>query len=278
MLQPSYLRLHESNQLQQRALRLRELASPCTLCPHLCRSDRAAGKTGVCASPLAARVSSAFAHYGEERPLVGAAGSGTIFFCGCNLRCCFCQNWEISHNYEEGRKLDADQLAALMLNLQRQGCHNVNFVTPTHFVHAIVEAVAIAAGAGLSLPLVYNCGGYERVETLELLEGVIDVYMPDVKFYDDGTASRFLEAKDYGSRAREALREMHRQVGDLQLSPVGTAARGMLIRHLVLPSGLAGTADWARWIAENLSPDSYVNIMGQYRPCFQADRDPEIAR
>ena len=278
MLGPSYLRLHQSGELRERADRLRELASPCALCPHLCRANRASGKTGICAAGLEAQVSSAFAHFGEERPLVGSSGSGTIFFCGCNLRCSFCQNWEISHNYDQGRTFGPHQLAALLLNLQRQGCHNINFVTPTHFAHVIVEAVEIAAGAGLTLPLVYNCGGYERSETLKLLEGLIDVYMPDVKFFDDGIAARFVEAKDYGSRAREALLEMHSQVGNLEVSPVGTAVRGLLIRHLVMPNGLAGTGSWASWIVENLSADSYVNIMSQYRPCFQADRDPEISR
>ncbi|MFC1614116.1 radical SAM protein [Gemmatimonadota bacterium] len=205
-------------------------------------------------------------------------GSGTIFFCGCNLRCCFCQNWDISHGSDRGHALTIDELTRLMLELQLAGCHNINLVTPTHYIHAIVAAVELAAGQGLSLPIVYNCGGYESLEVLELLDGIVDIYMPDAKFFDDTTAGRFLSAPDYGTRSRAALGEMHRQVGVLKLSTDGTAYRGLLIRHLVMPGNLAETRAWAEWIAQELSPDSYVNIMDQYRPCYQAGSHPEINR
>ena len=278
MYTPSYLELYETGELEERAEKLTSLSEPCNLCPHHCNAERSSGKLGICASVHQARVSSAFAHFGEEAPLVGRLGSGTIFFCGCNLRCKFCLNREISHGIDRGYPCAPEELANLMLDLQRQGCHNINLVTPTHYVHQIVSALVIAAGKGLCLPLVYNCGGYESLETLELLDGVIDIYMPDVKFYDNNTGARFLTAKDYASRTREALRKMHAQVGELKTTPEGIAYRGLLIRHLVMPEGLAGTGQWAAWIARELSPASYVNIMAQYRPCFQAVGDEQIGR
>ena len=278
MYRPSYAGLYERGELEARAVKIAGLAAPCCLCPHCCRVDRTSAEPGLCGSPLEARVSSAFAHFGEEAVLVGRRGSGTIFFCGCPLRCSFCQNWEISHGPVSGQRLDSRELAALMLELQRAGCHNINLVTPTHYVHAILAALAQAVAKGLEIPLVYNCGGYESLETLAFLDGVVDIYMPDVKFYDDRTAARFLKALDYGSRTREALKAMHSQVGDLQIGPGGIALRGLLIRHLVLPEGLAGTGRWAAWIARELSPDTYVNIMDQYRPCFAAVGDKQIGR
>ncbi|HUU27369.1 MAG TPA: radical SAM protein [archaeon] len=278
MYSPSYLELYESGQLEDRVDQLTEISQPCRQCPHLCNVERTPGSLGVCKSPREPRVSSAFAHFGEEAPLVGRMGSGTIFFCGCNLRCIFCQNWEISHGPDHGEVLSAEELASLMLNLQRHGCHNINLVTPTHYMHAIAAALLIAVEKGLSLPIVYNCGGYESLEVLALLEGVVDIYMPDTKFFDDQVGERFLTAKDYGTRAREALRAMHAQVGELKTTPDGIAYRGLLIRHLVMPGSLAGTGKWARWIARELSPDSYVNIMGQYRPAYHAVGDPQIGR
>ena len=278
MFRPSYVGPYQRGELEARAERAAALAAPCCLCPQRCRADRTSAKPGICGSPLEARVSSAFAHFGEEAVLVGCRGSGTIFFCGCSLRCNFCQNWEISHAPDSGQSLDSGELAALMLELQRSGCHNINLVTPTHYVHAILAALALAAAKGLEIPLVYNCGGYESLETLALLDGVVDIYMPDIKFYDDRTAARFLKASDYGSRTREALKAMHSQVGVLQTGPDGTAFRGLLVRHLVLPGGLAGTGQWAAWIARELSPDTYVNIMDQYRPCFAAAGDSQIGR
>lgn len=278
MSSSSYLRLYEQGELEERAEKLAELSSPCALCPHCCQVDRTSDKLGICDSPLEAKVSSAFAHFGEEAPLVGRLGSGTIFFCGCNLRCKFCQNWEISQGLDPGHALSNKELASLMIDLQHQGCHNINFVTPTHYIHAIVSALVIAARGGLSVPLVYNCGGYESLEVLACLDGMFDIYMPDTKFYDDTIAARFLKAKDYGTRAREAILAMHAQVGDLEIGSGGIAVRGMLIRHLVMPESLAGTAQWATWIARELSPDSYVNIMDQYRPCHSAVGDEQIGR
>ncbi|MBN2290757.1 MAG: radical SAM protein [Candidatus Glassbacteria bacterium] len=278
MFTPSYIALHQTGELAERAEALAGLSRPCRLCPHGCAVERTPEKLGVCGSGHQVRVSGAFAHFGEEPPLVGRLGSGTIFFCGCNLRCCFCQNWDISHGTDRGHALSDEQLARLMLELQLAGCHNINLVTPTHYVHGIVAALELAAGQGLSLPLVYNCGGYESPEVLGLLEGVVDIYMPDAKFFDDGAAAGFVSAADYGTRAREAIAEMHRQVGVLQCTPDGIAHRGLLIRHLVMPGSLAGTRAWAHWIAASLSPDSYVNIMDQYRPCHRASDHPEINR
>jgi putative pyruvate formate lyase activating enzyme len=213
-------------------------------------------------------VASAFAHLGEEDCLRGWRGSGTIFFSGCNLGCVFCQNWDISHEVA-GCAVSPERLADLMLELQAQGCHNLNWVTPSHVVPQALEAVAIAARRGLCLPLVYNSGGYDAVPTLRVLDGVVDIYMADFKFWDAAVAARLCQGRDYPERAREALREMHRQVGDLVLDEHGLARRGLLVRHLVMPGGLAGTGELAQWLARELSPDTYVNVMDQYRPAGQ---------
>jgi putative pyruvate formate lyase activating enzyme len=210
-----------------------------------------------------ARVSSCFPHHGEENCLRGWQGSGTIFFSGCNLLCVFCQNWEISHELE-GRDVSPQQLAEMMLALAAAGCHNINWVTPTHVVPQALAALALAAEQGLRLPIVYNSGGYDLLETLRLLDGVVDIYMPDFKLWDPDVAERLLKARDYPEVARRALTEMHRQVGVLQLDEHGLARRGLLVRHLVMPNGLAGTGEIARWLAETLSPDTYVNVMAQY--------------
>jgi len=216
-------------------------------------------------------------HFGEEPPLVGRFGSGTIFFSGCNLGCVFCQNDDISHG-GSGRKCDSGQLASFMLYLQEVGCHNVNFVTPTHVVPSIVEALVLAIPQGFSLPLVYNCGGYESVDVLRVLEGIIDIYMPDVKFADSTVSNKFTRAADYYERAKEALLEMHRQVGDLTENADSVAIRGLLVRHLVMPHDLAGTEEVMRFLSEDISPDTAVNVMFQYRPCYQAREYTEIAR
>jgi putative pyruvate formate lyase activating enzyme len=214
-------------------------------------------------------VSSFNAHFGEEAPLVGANGSGTIFFTFCNLLCLFCQNFEISHE-GIGEEVSDEQLAGIMLALQRQGCHNINFVTPSHVVPQILAALELAVPAGLNVPLVYNSGGYDSNETLRLLDGVIDIYMPDFKFWDPQVAQKACQASDYPEVARQALLEMHRQVGDLELDAHGTARRGLLVRHLVLPGGLAGTQPVMRFIAREISSRTYVNVMSQYRPCGRA--------
>jgi putative pyruvate formate lyase activating enzyme len=216
-------------------------------------------------------------HFGEEDPLVGTNGSGTIFFTNCNLLCVFCQNWEISH-LGEGSEVDSKTLAGMMLQLQRMGCHNINFVTPTHVVPQILDGLTYAVEGGLDVPLVYNTGGYDAVETLRLLDGIFDIYMPDFKFWDPEMAGRYLKAADYPEKAREAIREMHRQVGDLVLDENGIALRGVLLRHLVMPGGVAGTREIMRFIAGEISPDTYVNIMDQYRPCGNAAKYSPLDR
>ena len=274
---PSYLSGEIKRQLPERVRLLRERLAPCRLCPRECRVDRLKGELGVCRAGARARVASAFPHFGEEEPLVGWGGSGTIFLSHCSLRCVFCQNADISHG-GVGSDVAPDELAAIMLRLQRLGCHNINLVTPTHFVPQIVEALQIAAERGLQLPIVYNCGGYESVETLRLLEGIVDIYMPDVKFADTELAKRYLAAPDYFDRAREAVLEMHRQVGDLQINSLGLAERGLLIRHLVMPGLAEDSKKILEFIARDVSKDTYVNIMAQYRPHYRAHEYPEIAR
>lgn len=247
-----------------------ETMRSCVLCPRECRVDRLSGEKGLCETGKKARVSSYNPHFGEEAPLVGRNGSGTIFFTHCNLLCKFCQNFDISHE-GYGEEVSEEQLAAIMMHLQGLGCHNINFVTPTHVVPQILSAVEIAAGKGLSVPLVYNTGGYDKVDTLKLLDGVFDIYMPDFKFWDAGIAESACNAGDYSEVAQAALKEMHRQVGDLDIDESGTAKRGILLRHLVLPGGLAGTRDVMRFVVKEISPDTYVNIMPQYRPVGKAE-------
>jgi putative pyruvate formate lyase activating enzyme len=222
-------------------------------------------------------VSSYGPHFGEESPLVGRHGSGTIFFANCNMTCIFCQNYTISQ-LGEGSTVTNEELAMMMLSLQNRGCHNINLVSPTHVVPQILEALQLAVSLGLHLPLVYNSGGYDSIATLRLLDGIIDIYMPDMKYADDATAERLSGIREYPSTNRVAVKEMHRQVGDLQINKEGFATRGLLIRHLVLPSGFAGTESTMNFIAREVSQDSYVNVMSQYRPCHNAFRVPEMAR
>jgi len=253
-----------------------ELANPCRICPRLCGVNRLADEKGYCGVGARPIVSSAGPHYGEERPLVGHGGSGTIFLAGCNLLCVFCQNYDISHGLE-GRTAEPADIARMMLTLQRRGCENINFVTPTHVTPWLMDATRRARLDGLAIPIVYNCGGYESVETLRLLEGTVDIYMPDAKFWDPETAFRYSRARDYPERMHEALKEMHRQVGVLQIED-GVARRGLLVRHLVMPNGVAGSKGVLRFIAEEVSPQTYVNVMEQYRPMGEARNYPEIAR
>lgn len=274
---PSYLKLHEEGVLEERIDRLKEILRDCRLCPRQCRVNRLEGERGYCRAPGDLMVSSAFPHFGEEPPLVGRFGSGTIFLTHCNLRCVFCQNYDISH-LGEGERIGPRDLARLMLRLQRQGCHNINFVTPTHYVPQIVEALPMAVEEGLEIPLVYNCGGYESLEVIRLLEGIFDIYMPDVKFMEPEHAQRYCNASDYPEVVKGVLKEMHRQVGDLWIDDEGIARRGLLIRHLVMPNGVADSEEVLRFIAEEISVHSYVNIMDQYRPLFRAHEYPEIAR
>lgn len=248
----------------------------CRLCPRVCAVDRLHGSLGECRTGERAIVSSAHLHFGEEAPLVGLGGSGTIFFSQCNLRCIFCQNHDISHG-GGGREVTARELASLMLKLQRSGAYNINLVSPSHVVPQILEAVAIAAEAGLQLPIVYNSGGYDALPALRLLDGVIDLYMPDAKYDDAAIGLSLSGVAHYPKVNRSTLREMHRQVGDLVVDSRGVAVRGLIVRHLVLPEGLAGTRGIMGFLA-SLSPDTYVNVMDQYRPCHRASEDPRLRR
>ncbi|SHE87601.1 putative pyruvate formate lyase activating enzyme [Desulfacinum infernum DSM 9756] len=277
LMEPLYLDAYRSGRLQKRIERALGWLKKCALCPRLCCVDRLKDERGVCRTGRYAVLASYGPHFGEEDPLVGRSGSGTIFFAHCNLLCLFCQNFDISHQ-GHGVPVRPEHLAAVMVELQQRGCHNINFVTPTHVVPQILEALPAAVERGLRVPLVYNCGGYERVPTLRLLEGIVDIYMPDFKFWDPSVAKELCDAEDYPERAREALLEMHRQVGDLKLDPSGIARRGLLVRHLVMPEGLAGTDAICRFISERISPNTYVNIMNQYRPCGRAREVPALRR
>ena len=261
----AYLALFESGELRQRVEVAREMLRSCTACPRNCRVDRLADKYAVCRTGRYATVSSHFAHFGEEDCLKGWKGSGTIFFSGCNLRCVFCQNFDISWRLQ-GAPAPPEKLARMMLDLERQGCHNINFVTPEHVVPQIIEALPLAIEAGLSVPLVYNTSAYDSMESLALMDGIVDIYMPDFKYWDAEMARKYSRAPDYPEVARRTIKEMHRQVGDLVLDENGLARRGLLIRHLVMPDRIAGTSEVARWIARELSPSTYVNIMPQYYP------------
>ncbi len=277
MFQPGYLHLHKTGKLRERIETARELLKECQICPRRCKANRLENKTGVCKTGRLPKVSSYNPHFGEESPLVGLHGSGTIFITSCNLGCVFCQNYDISH-LGDGHEISIERFAGMMVELQNMGCHNINFVTPTHVVPQILEALPIAIADGLNVPLVYNTGGYDLVETLQLLEGVFDVYMPDFKFADSETAGRLCKARDYPTMARMAIREMHRQVGDLVVDAHGIAERGLIVRHLIMPNGLAGTREVMRFLAHEVSPHTYVNVMDQYRPCGLAREYPEINR
>ena len=263
--------------LAERAAEARRRLANCTLCPWECHVDRTQGEKGHCRAPARAVASGFNAHFGEEPPLVGYAGSGTIFFSHCNLDCVFCQNWEISHQ-GEGKEISSSELARIMLTLQQRGCHNINLVTPSPHVAPILQALLPAQEQGLKVPLVYNCGGYESVATLRLLEGIVDIYMPDFKYGEAAPARSCSGPPDYPTRARHALQEMQRQVGDLQMDAQGIAQRGLLVRHLVLPGGLAGTKEVVRFLAEEISPHCVVNIMGQYYPAYRAAQNPPLDR
>lgn len=277
MLEAGYIDLHENGELKRRIDAAQELLRTCRVCPRDCGVNRLEDERGFCEIGKLPMVSSHSPHYGEESPLVGRYGSGTIFLTSCNLRCCFCQNYDISHGMQ-GRTVSLDRLGGMMVELQGIGCHNINFVTPTHVVPQILAALPFAIEKGLTVPLVYNCGGYESVETLKLLEGVFDIYMPDFKFADGEVASQFCDTPDYPEKAKAAFREMHRQVGDLVLNEDRIAERGLLVRHLVMPKGLAGTREVMRFLAQELSKDTYVNIMDQYRPCGTAHDHPPLNR
>jgi len=275
--EPAYLSLHRQGLLKQRAETALELLSDCRLCPRDCGINRLEGKTGFCKTGYRAKVADFHSHFGEEAPLSGRGGSGTIFLSSCNLLCSFCQNDEISHG-NAGREVTAEGLAEMMISLERRGCHNINFVSPTHVAPQIIAGVNRAAEMGLTSPLVYNTGGYDLPETISLLEGIFDIYMPDFKFWDNAWAKHFCRAPDYRERAQGAILKMHRQVGDLITDRRGIARRGLLVRHLVLPNDVAGTREIMEFLAQRVSQNTYVNIMDQYRPCAQAWEEPAISR
>jgi len=274
---PSYISLFEKGQLDQRVQLLQEFLRECHLCPRECRIDRLNGEIGYCGAGSELMISSAFPHFGEEPPLVGHHGSGTIFLTHCNLRCIFCQNYDISHQ-GRGDRITALDMARVMVKLQEMGCHNINFVTPTHYAPQITASLPKAVEMGLRLPIVYNCSGYESIEVIRLLEGIVDIYMPDVKYMDEKHSKRFSNAPDYPEVIKKVLKEMHRQVGDLTTNSKGIAERGLLIRHLVMPGGVASSEAVLKFIAEEISVHSYVNVMAQYHPQYRADEYPEISR
>lgn len=272
----SYLKL-SSQEFSKRINLAKDILRECTLCPHHCRVDRTAGEKGFCKTGNRLLISSCGPHFGEEKPLVGFYGSGTIFFGYCNLACIYCQNYTISH-LGEGDEMSAENLADIMVSIQRSGCHNINLVTPTHQMPMILQSISDAKELGLTVPIVYNCGGYESPESLKILDGIIDIYMPDFKYSDPEMGLKYSKAKDYPQAAKAALKEMHRQVGDLFLNEARIAKRGLLIRHLILPNNISGTKEFIRFIAEEISKNTYVNIMDQYRPCYKAYEYPELSR
>lgn len=279
---PGYVHLYESGELQRRSLTLRDRLQSCDICPRACGVDRLHDEPGYCGSPSRPLVASACAHRGEEPPLSGIRGSGTVFFANCNLRCVYCQNHQISQNHAAyaAKPGSAAALADIMVGLQQeQGCHNINLVSPTHFVPQIVEALSLAVPRGLRLPLVYNTNAYDSVETLRLLEGVVDVYLPDIKYASNAVAARLSAAGNYVEMSREAIGEMYRQVGpDLVLDGEGTVVRGLIVRHLVLPGGLAGSRESLTWLARSVSTSVTLSIMAQYYPAHHARRMALLSR
>jgi len=273
---PGYLELLQSGELAGRAGKLCSLLSACRLCPWRCGADRTRGETGRCGAGNTARVAKAVAHFGEEPPVSGTRGSGTIFFSRCNLRCCFCQNYQISHE-ALGEDVSVEALKHLMLGLQEQGCHNISLVSASHYLPFAIQALLQAAQEGLALPVVYNSNGYEDAEVLSLLEGIINIYLPDAKYGDDGCALKYSGAADYTAVNRRALDEMFRQAGYLELDENGIALRGLIVRHLVLPGGLAGTGAVLTALKQRFGRFLAVSLMGQYSPCFRAAGIPELS-
>lgn len=276
--QPAYLKLHKTGELKKRGKQLWKILEGCRLCPRICGANRLEGEIGFCRAPDELIISTYHPHFGEEKPLVGRGGSGAIFFSHCNLRCVFCINWETSHK-GIGNSKSIKDLAEIMLHLQKIGCHNINLVTPSHYVAHIVLAVDLAAKKGLRLPLVYNTCGWERMEILKLLDGIVDIYLPDFKYSAPEMAAKYSAgAYTYPEITKQALLEMHRQVGVATPAKDGLMYRGLMIRHLVMPNNVGGTKEVLKWIAENLPKDTYVNIMSQYTPIYKAFEYPEISR
>jgi putative pyruvate formate lyase activating enzyme len=276
-IEPAYLKTFRNGLFPEKIEKAFRLLENCSLCPRNCGVNRIKGEKKFCGAGLLPEVSSYSPHFGEERPLVGHHGSGTIFMTHCNLKCLFCQNYSISHG-GEGQEISLERLGGMMVELQMMGCHNINFVTPTHYVPQILKALPVAVEKGLKVPLVYNTGGYDSVETLKLLEGVFDIYMPDFKYAESKVAEEYSQASDYPEKAKLAFKEMHRQVGDLLLDEKGIALKGLLVRHLVLPQGLAGTQDVMHFLAQEISKNTYVNIMDQFHPCGKISPNSPLGR
>jgi putative pyruvate formate lyase activating enzyme len=277
--EPAYLELHKTGELKKRADELWAIMRSCELCPRRCGVNRHKGRSGVCRAPGTTLViSSSHPHFGEERPLVGKGGSGTIFLAHCNLRCVFCQNWETAH-LGIGSEENIDDFAGMMLKLQEIGCHNINLVTPTHYSAHVLKALDIAAERGLRLPIVYNTSGWERLEIIRLLDGIVDIYLPDFKYWDSDMSAKYSdEAESYPEMTSKAILEMHRQVGVAKPAKDGIMQRGLMIRHLVMPNNIGGSEKVMEWIAGNLPKDTYVNIMVQYSPVHKAYDYPELSR
>jgi len=286
-VKPSYIELYQHRGLDKRIEKLYKVLESCELCPRKCGINRLEGERGVCKSGKELIISSYGPHFGEEEPLIGKirvstlfgykGGSGTIFLANCNLLCAYCQNYEISH-LGCGNEVATDKVAGMMIELQNRGCYNINFVTPTHFAPQLVRAIKFAIERGLNIPIVWNCSGYENVEIIKLLAGIVDIYMPDIKYGKSEPAKKYSKAPDYFERCKDAVKEMHRQVGDLKLNMMGVTYRGLLIRHLVLPNDLAGSEEVLKFLTEDVSTNTYVNIMSQYRPEGEAHKYKELNR
>lgn len=276
-MNPKYIKAHHDGTLRKKADQLYQALANCAICPRNCRIDRLRGQIGFCRTAKQARVFSYFAHHGEEPALSGKNGSGTIFFSQCNLRCVYCQNHEFSQEVK-GREVSEEELASFMLELQQEGCHNINFVTPTHVIPQILKALSLAVEKGLKIPLVYNSSGYDSLDTLRLLDGIFDIYLPDARYADCENSLKYSQAKDYPQINKEALREMHRQVGIAQLNPDEIIEKGLIVRHLVLPNKLSGTGEIMAFIARELGQDTCISLMSQYFPCHKAKDYPELTR
>ena len=275
-MKASYLQL-DRKKFARRIEQAKEMLRSCTVCPRECKVNRLENQLGFCKSGKDIVISSFGPHYGEEPPISGKSGSGTIFFTGCNLRCVFCQNYQISQE-REGRPIETEELANAMIHLQDKGCHNINWVSPTHFVPHIMEALFVAIQKGLTLPIVYNTNGYDSLEILKLLDGIVDIYLPDIKYSTEENGRKYSGVDDYVKHNRIALKEMHRQVGTLKMDANGIAQRGLLIRHLVLPNKLAGSLESLNFVAQELSPETHMSLMSQYHPCYKACDHPDVRR
>lgn len=280
MKYPAYLNLLESHEFKKRVSKLNDMLKKCSLCPHKCKIDRFSGEIGICKAGDLMDVSSVCLHNGEEPPISGYRGSGTIFFCHCNLKCVFCQNYQISQGDEAiSKRLTPAQLADEMLRLQNNlNAHNINLVSPTHYVPQIIEAIYIAARKGLKLPIVYNTNGYDSIEVIGLLDGIVDIYMPDLKYANNAHAEKYSNAPKYVEVSREVISEMYRQVGTLETDDLNTGVRGLIVRHLVLPNNISGSFDNLCWLAEKVSPNVFLSLMSQYHPCNKASSFKEINR